>query len=797
MTTWYVDYDGGTDAAASIGAGDSFATRRKKIDNIVYAVIAPGDSVRVMASPTPTLLGNATWTDGPLAANLSIASSTNAAPIVITSAAAHGMVTGDTVIITSHATNTRANGVWTVTSLTSNSFSLDGSVGNGVGGYTGGYRKFTNAVVTLAAPCTANVACFGNRDVSSRANWVASADVTCTVVANPFKEGFGSQQVAIAAGFTTGLAAYFPTGALDLSAYQQLSFWAYQTVGTLGAAGSISIKLCSDTVGLVPVNSFDIPYIGSLWKASPIVVDTGGALGASIQSIAIYVNTDNGAQTFQFDNFIACKAASAADSLNLTSLISKDPGDHTFGDGYECWFGIQSINGTRVVLEGVTDTCVGTVPQRGYAGTTETVATYKRETTKTVMRPAASNSPAQQLTKSGTAGNLITYSGGWNRTDMSTQTGETWFDGQNGHGSGMYTYNAATSWLSFDKLNFTRYHYGFDCSGYSGFDISIGRMEFCNTTNYSVNAVSCWRLSANVLSAVCCGGAIATGPEAIIQNIGRADSTSNGAGATLAVTGWTGTIFQANNNLSTGVYVNEGGYVASVNKANGNGSRGIHTYARSVVGYVNANNNMYYGIDLGIESRILSGVTSGNGISGVVMSVSGGYGYLRNMVINEASEVPALSSPYDRRIYSEKHDGVSGDTQIFCDGGRISLQAAIVHGAATAAWKFSPTNTDRRENYPLNLPIAQIAVAANALVTVTAWFRRSNTALTSKLVCKGGQLAGVASDVTASMTAAADTWEQLTLTFTPTEAGVIEIEAQFYGGTTYNGYVSDATFTQA
>lgn len=367
MTTWYVDYDGGINANSSVGNGDSFATRRKKIDNLTYAVIAPGDTVRVMASPTPTLLGNATWTDGPLAAIQPIASSTNATPIVITKVG-HGLVTGDTAIVNGHAVNTNANGVWTVTRINADTFSLNGSVGNGAGGITGTLRKFTNAVVTLAAACAANIACFGNRDVSSRANWVAYANATCTAGVNAFKEGVGYQQIDIAAGFTTGPAAYFSTGTLDLSAYQQLSFWVYQSSGVLGAAGSISIKLCSDTVGLVPVNSFNIPYIGALSKLSPIVVDTGGALGASIQSIALYVNTDNGAQTFLFDNFIACKASSAADSLNLTSLISKDPGDHTFGDGYECWYGIQSINGTRVVLDGTTDSNPGATPQRGYMG---------------------------------------------------------------------------------------------------------------------------------------------------------------------------------------------------------------------------------------------------------------------------------------------------------------------------------------------------------------------------------------------------------------------------------------------
>lgn len=69
-----------------------------------------------------------------------IDSSTNATPIVVTDAS-HGLVTGDKVTIISHATNTAANGTWTVTRVSANEFSLDGSVGNGAGGGTGSWAK--------------------------------------------------------------------------------------------------------------------------------------------------------------------------------------------------------------------------------------------------------------------------------------------------------------------------------------------------------------------------------------------------------------------------------------------------------------------------------------------------------------------------------------------------------------------------------------------------------------------------------------------------------------------------------
>ena len=72
---------------------------------------------------------------------MSIASSTNASPIEITTADNHGLETGMQVVIASHATNTAANGTWTITKVSATKFTLTGSTGNGVGGATGTVTK--------------------------------------------------------------------------------------------------------------------------------------------------------------------------------------------------------------------------------------------------------------------------------------------------------------------------------------------------------------------------------------------------------------------------------------------------------------------------------------------------------------------------------------------------------------------------------------------------------------------------------------------------------------------------------
>lgn len=71
--------------------------------------------------------------------SLNISSSTDATPIVITTATDHELATGDSVYITGHTVNTNANGNWTITVVTPTTFSLTGSTltGAGAGGATG------------------------------------------------------------------------------------------------------------------------------------------------------------------------------------------------------------------------------------------------------------------------------------------------------------------------------------------------------------------------------------------------------------------------------------------------------------------------------------------------------------------------------------------------------------------------------------------------------------------------------------------------------------------------------------
>jgi hypothetical protein len=725
-STYYVDYEGGNNA----NNGTTFLLRWKDLTNGATAArIAPGDTIRMMASPDPQSLGQtATWTDGPLPATVVPTSSTNATPIVFTKTG-HGLVTGDTVIVNGHTTNTNANGVWDVT-VSGDTFTLlnaDGSnsVGNGTGGATGTVRKITNSVVKLTTPVTKNIACFGNnRDASNPGKplWVKSANVNTTVSLTTYKEGYTCERLEIQTAFTTGLAGYLPTGTLDLSGYQQVSFWVEQIAGTLGAAGSCSLALCSDATGTAVVNTINIPALGALNRWSPITVDTGGNLGSSIQSIAFYVNTDNGAQTFYIDNVIACKASSSADSLSLTSLISKNTGT-------EGWFGIQSINGTRVILDQDSNCTPVATPSRGYSGTTETVTLYKRETIKTVMG-AAPTTLIQEVMDSGTSSAPITYSSGWNRTDMSTQSGTTFFDGQNGYGYGISI--ASKSWVILNgPLVTVRYNNGFNINISN--NLVITEASISNSTGY--------------------GLFVGTSPSYNF-NITLANTHNNFGG-------------------------------------------GIQTYNlfKSIVNVVNADNNTGVGVRLDYSNTNKTTLDSAKNCSTATVAVDYGNYNMTNCSLNSNPKVSVTGAGVDTFLWSTNENSNTDTHFGYTDNGLISSDVTTVHTEGGMSWKLSPTSTNRSATYPLPLKVATGATPANTPITCNVWFRRDNTGLTARLICKGGQLTGMPSDVSSSMTAAANTWELLSVTVTPSQRGVLEFTTEAWGGTTYNAWVEFGSFS--
>jgi hypothetical protein len=716
------------------GTGTSFANRWRTVQTGATAArLAAGDTIRLRATPDDTLVGNATWTQN-------------------------------------------------------------------------------SKTVTLAAAVTANI------DTCDTA-WTAATNVGATAqITTSRREGTAYAQFAVAGAFTTGKIAYRATGALDLSSYQQVSFWFQANAAVLG--GTMRLVLCSDTTGDVPVQSLYLPdYPATQWH--PMVIDTGAALPSNVASVALYADLDPGAVTIWLDNIIACKASSSPDALTHRSLIGKVHnkswaastayalGDRrrptqvnrngflyqvttagtsdsteptwpaawsrTVTDGtvvWTCinaeledsWFGIAGINGTTVTLDNQLSGSFTSL--RGYHGATETVATYKRETAQ--MFPVPPNfSNTNQINKAGTLGLPITYSGGWNRTDMSAQDGgETWWDGMNGNGNGLYV--GSNKYINLDHFNFVRFS-----AAVVGATTASGVVSNCHANNNGngfllTGSQAQWNLYGvhgfnNGNTGVSCQTAGVVIARAI-------QGCSNGQAAvdTLGV--------------QFGKYKNRMHYVVARN----NGGNGMGTYSSPVY------------------DSIVSNYATGNNAGS---SVSGGSDYNSICFVNgnctEASYINQNNlGPFayvDGYVYSHKHNGDPNDHRIYFNEGTVRSDVTQRHTPSGIAWKCSLTSGFRTQNYPVRFSLGRYLLQAGVAKTFKVWSRRDLASIKGALLIYGGALAGIDADATASVDPVAlNTWEQSAgLTVTPLESGVVELWMLWWDGvgTIGNYWIDDLTVT--
>jgi hypothetical protein len=398
------------------------------------AKIKPGVTFKVAKSTAPISLGKTgAWksptTTGGIPVAKSISSSTNATPIQV-NCVGHGFETGNLVHINNHAGNVAANGIWTITYVSANAFTLDDSVGSGTGTYSGTAQKTETRVVELAS---AETELLDNGDVA----WTASGSSSCSIVTTSAPTGYAGAKVAKSSPANSTLYAYKTLTEVDLSGYQAICLWIL-TSYSIASADQISICLCSDTAGATVVDTFKIPamtYPTGKYIPVKLTKEGGGNLGSSIKSIAIYSGSSAPSNiSFQVDNINACKSS----GLALPMLISKNSAEQ---GGDEGWWAIRALYGKYVLLEA----------SRGYFGTTETVTTYAREASAPLAAfPSSYSTLLEGFSEAGTDGTENVISGGWN-TSSGLQDGETFLDGLASWG--VFT---PQNYCNIDHLNFAR-----------------------------------------------------------------------------------------------------------------------------------------------------------------------------------------------------------------------------------------------------------------------------------------------------------------------------------------------------
>lgn len=129
-----------------------------------------------------------------------ITGATNASPIVVT-ITAHGYETGDQATISGVLGNTAANGNWTITVINANTFSLNGSTGNG--SYTSGG---TCVIRRIGSKCSL-IAVWGGRIVLSGLGTDPN-NIFMSAVGDPFNWDYSPEvqtvQQAVAGNVTSG-----------------------------------------------------------------------------------------------------------------------------------------------------------------------------------------------------------------------------------------------------------------------------------------------------------------------------------------------------------------------------------------------------------------------------------------------------------------------------------------------------------------------------------------------------------------------------------------------------------------
>lgn len=682
---------------------------------------------------------------------------------------AHGLVTGAVIDVSGAAPSGNYNGGWKITRVDADNFTLDNSsyaACTTVGTWTprggsswadawltamygatgtriaagdvirikkspdptlvesvsGSTPTWTNAskTVTLATARTANISlCESGAGFASDqgANVVVTNGSTYR-----FKQGAGSLKMAFTAGAAVGAAATAAISSTDYSGYQQVSFWIRSTVAL--AAGDLQIKL----IGSV-TNTINVPAIpcANAWQVC--TVNTAGALCSDVTSVQIYQAVDKGAMDVYIDNILACKASSSADSITLTSLISKNS---AASGGNEAWYPIQSINDTTITIDNLVDTLVS--EGRGYTGTSEAAELYKRETIKSTPQ-TTSTGYVHYVNGNGTeAGGYIEYQCGY---DASTgeQNGETWLDGQNGQGAGFTFSNAgARSFIKLNRLSVCRFYIGITLYSLFNCAITMHGITACTSTLYgSGHEINKCKITITNQN----------------NNSGLQNNAYN-QDSEFAFTNLIGNLYDYG-------HIYKGG----------EGSKYYITrYA----------NNLSYLIL--VEQTRIYNMTSCQRIDA---RSSGG---LFNCIIDDTTEYSSESTyKYSGKVFSHNHDNTPGNHLMMTSYATVqtSTSSGDLHTAGGTAWKMTLSNALRSVYWPVTFPVAQIAVNASTLVTVSLWMKRSsNTGVAGRLVCRKDQLAGIDSDVSTSITAASDTWEQVTITFTPSVAGVVEIEVEGY-----------------
>jgi hypothetical protein len=576
--------------------------------------------------------------------------------------------------------------------------------------------------------------------------WVAAANVTLNATSGTRLIGAGAVNFAVGAAFTIGKLAHKPL-TMDLSAFRQVNVWFRTSVAF--AAGTVFLDLCSDATGDVPIVS--VPFTdsggGAAWFAG-LIAHTGSI--GTINSIALRATADPGTPTITINNLWASKAPGSADEITLATMVSKTayttaPPLRGTGTGDEPLLGVMGVTSdTTVVLNrtGIQDNSVEN-SGRGLDVAAGTVATYAHQcfpfTEPRIWSP----------NEAGTAADQTVWTGGWSAADMATRTGMTrYMLSTRAYSAGGFGFHTFRNFMMNTSLA------GNTLPGSDGCRVENSLLTSCG---FAANGFAQSGLSA---ADVC---------------------YSAGGGPSL------GGLNQPNGIVMENIYA-----YLTVLSYNGGRNFGRGLTIRNGGGYgLNFNGNP------GNEYICADDVVTLNNQSGGIFAAQGVNALLRNADLREASDIFFVSNGNDGLLSVESLGKISGNDTLRHPYGRMTRQTAVVDTQASS-WRVQVTSSNAVARGPLRLPLGKFEVTCGVTTTIAMRMRRDNTGLSLGLGYMPTEgLPGITTERRALMAAAANTWETVSLSLSPTGSGtqIVSLDIVAWGGTTYNGYLEAITVT--
>lgn len=559
-------------------------------------------------------------------------------------------------------------------------------------------------------------------------------------VVSQYSINYGETAFANAAptGFATAPASY---PGIDLSAFTAISLWlTSNTTAAQNSGAEMFLDLCSDSAGQTPIQSIAFG-IGSMSFStavcpSAVVVDTGAALPSAVKSIAIRTPTKifsgTPAYNFYIDNIVACKGIGSANHLSHGCMIGK----RTSGEPE--WHPVMSIQGAQIGLGALADFTM-TVSGRSYYGVTEKVTTYANFGTYLTgwfSSAAGSTIPA----KTGTFAAPFKVTGGWNRADMSTQTGTTWLNGRNSFQFG-FNWSSGGSFWNLD-------------------DGTLGFYGFYGIGITSAQALGPMRVKlAGVYN---CGTPVSIGSGQSVKRQIR-DYGNIGWNSSYA----TFSELQSNQCLLR-VRRIFNGLVGGMS-----GVTYLHrSQARIQIGMIDG--NLGYGINSTGSpcDFVLEGTVFKNNATGSINYTGVGRVALNNCTSTD----PVLTSQpaAGPEIYVNGLNGNRWDNRYYSYAVNTLADQTVTHGTAAQSIKMICNQFDAADaDTPLRTSLSRIAAFAGKTVTYKAWVKKDvGTNINAGVGCFANGVNTV--DTVTYSTATDSSWQQVTVAVTPVVDGVIE-----------------------